>query len=161
MAEAIGITASVIAIVTLGFQVAKGLHSVADQIGAAGAEVRLYAREISDFANLLNRIRTDVLTLSDVPFNARTLIEDVTSVCDKVLQPFRRLQSTLDAFATRFRHTPGKLKNFGLCVKWAFARKKELLFYLEALRSQHRVLDTALAIANLQMGKDQTPDSVW
>ncbi|KAL4875734.1 nucleoside phosphorylase domain-containing protein [Aspergillus karnatakaensis] len=160
MAEAIGITASVIAIVTLGFQVAKGLYNVADQIGAAGAEVRMYAGEISDFAKLLNHIRTDILTLSNVPFNARTLIEDVTSVCDKVLQPFKRLQSTLDAFATRFKHAPGKLRNLGVRVKWAFSRKKELLFYLGALRSQHRVLDTALAIAKLQMGKDQPPDSV-
>jgi hypothetical protein len=160
MADPLSITASVVGIVTLGFQVAKGLYQFADGIGSAGEEVRLYAGEINEFSKLLNHIRTQILESPNIPFDSRSLIRDVIDVCDKVLQPFHRLQNTLHSFFTRFKQSPRKLKQFGLRVKWVFASKKKLLFYLEALRNQHRILNTALDLANLQTGEDRRPQSI-
>ncbi|KAL2811777.1 nucleoside phosphorylase domain-containing protein [Aspergillus granulosus] len=160
MADPLSITASIVGIVTLGFQVAKGLYQFADGIGSAGEEVRLYAGEVNEFSKLLNYIRTQILDSPDLPFNSQSLIRDVIDVCDKVLQPFHRLQNTLNSFFTQFKQSPKKLKQFGLRVKWVFSSKKKLLFYLEALRSQHRILNTALDLANLQTTKDRRPQSI-
>lgn len=161
MADPLSITASIVGIVTLGFQVAKGLYQFADGIGSAGEEVRLYAGEINEFSRLLNHIRTQILESPDLPFDSRSFIRDVVDVCDKVLQPFHRLQNTLNSFFTRFKQSPKKLQQFGFRVKWVFSSKKKLLIYLEALRSQHRILNTALDVANLQTARDRGPQSIW
>ncbi|KAB8239574.1 nucleoside phosphorylase domain-containing protein [Aspergillus alliaceus] len=160
MADPLSITASIIGIATLGFQIAKGLYKIADGIGSAGEEVRLYAGEINEFSKLLNHIRAQILATPDIPFSSRSLIKDVIDICDKVLQPFHCLQKTLESFFTRFKQSPNKLKKFGLGVGWVFCYKKKLLFYLDTLRNQHRILNTALDLANLQTTKDRTPQSI-
>jgi hypothetical protein len=160
MADPLSIAASIVGIVTLGFQVVRGLYQIADCIGSAGKEVRLYAEEINQFSQLLSHIRAQILAAPDIPFNSRSLIKDVVDICDKILQPFHRLQNTLDSFFIRFKQSPKKLKQFGFRIKWVFCDKKKLLFYLDALRNQHRILNTALDLANLQTTKDRTPPIV-
>ncbi|KJK63836.1 hypothetical protein P875_00064708 [Aspergillus parasiticus SU-1] len=160
MADPLSITASIFGIVTLGFQVAKGLYQIADGIGFAGEEVRLYAAEINEFSKLLTHIRAQILATPDIPFSSRSLIKDIVDICDKILQPFHRLQNTLESFFARFKQSPQKLKQFGFRVKWIFHDKRKLLFYLEALRNQHRILNTALDLANLQTLKDRTAQNI-
>jgi cell division protein ZapA (FtsZ GTPase activity inhibitor) len=161
MADPLSITASIVGIVSLGFQVAKGLYQLADGIGSAEEEVRVYAGEINEISKLLNHIRVTILATPNVPFDSRSLINDVIDICDKVLQPFHRLQTTLLSFLTRFKQSPKKLKQFALRIKWVFCDKRKLLFYLDALRSQHRILNTALDLANLQTTTDRTPQNIW
>jgi hypothetical protein len=157
MGDPLSIAASIVGIVTLGFQLARGLYQIVDCIGSAGKEVRLNAEEINQFSELLNHIRAQMLAAPEIPLNSRSLIKDVVDICDKILQPFHRLQNTLDSFIIRFKQSPRKLKQFGFRVKWIFCEKKKLLFYLDALRNQHRILNTALNLANLQTTKDRTP----
>lgn len=161
MADPLSITASIVGIVTLGFQVAKGLYQIADGIGTAGEEVRLYAGEINEFSKLLAHIRTEILTTPDIPFDSRSLIKDVVDICDKVLEPLHCLQEILKSFFTRFKQSPKKLKQFALRVRWIFRDKRKLLFYLDALRSQHRILNTALDLASLHTTRDRSPQNIW
>lgn len=126
--DPLSITASIVGLVTLGFQVVKGLYQIADAIGSAGEEVRLYAGEINRFSKLLNLIRAQILATPDIAFDSRSLIKDVIDICHKVLQPFHRLQNTLDAFLARFKQSPKKLKQFGFRVRWVFSDKRKLLF---------------------------------
>lgn len=128
MTDPLSITASIVGLVTLGFQVVKGLYQIADAIGSAGEEVRLYAGEINRFSKLLNLIRAQILATPDIAFDSRSLIKDVIDICHKVLQPFHRLQNTLDAFLARFKQSPKKLKQFGFRVRWVFSDKRKLLF---------------------------------
>jgi hypothetical protein len=46
MADPLSITASILAVVIAGFKAAKGLYQLADGIGSAGMEARIYAEEI-------------------------------------------------------------------------------------------------------------------
>jgi hypothetical protein len=71
---------------------------------------------------------------------------DVMDICDRVLLPLNRLQGTLQPLLVRFRQGSGELRQFGLRVQWCFSRKDKLLCYREALKAQHRVLDTILEL---------------
>jgi hypothetical protein len=58
MADPLSLSATVIGIATTGFAVALGLYQIADGIGSAGREVRLYADEVGGFSKMLKMVGT-------------------------------------------------------------------------------------------------------
>ncbi len=160
MADPLGLAAGVIGIAATGFAVAQGLYQIADGIGSAGQEVRIYADEIDAFSKLLKMVRAELLRPSSIFLDEQSLVRDVMDICDRVLQPLNRLQNTLRPLLVRFRSCPGKLRQFGLRVQWYFSCKDKLLFYREALRSQHRILDTTLELMILQANRDKSAQNV-
>ena len=156
MADPLG----VIGIAATGFAVAQGLYQIADGIGSAGQEVRIYADEVDAFSKLLKMVRAELLRPSGVSLDEQSLVKDVMDICDRVLQPLNRLQSTLKPLLVRFRNSSGKLRQFGLRVQWFFSSKDKLLFYREALKAQHRILDTTLELMILQANRDKSPQNV-
>lgn len=160
MSDPLSIATAVIGIAATGFTVAQGLYQIADGIGSAGKEVRIYADEIDAFSKLLKAVRAELLRPPPVSFDEQSLVNDVLDICDRVLLPLNRLQNTLKPLLVRFNNSSGKLRQFGLRVQWFFSSKDKLLFYREALRAQHRILDTTLELMILQANKDKSPQNV-
>jgi hypothetical protein len=119
--------------------------------------VRLYADEVGSFSKMLKMVGTQVLPPSDISSDEQSLIMDVMDICDRVLLPLNRLQGTLQPLLVRFRQSSGKLRQFGLRVQWYFSSKDKLLCYREALKAQHRVLDTILELMILRATRERTP----
>jgi hypothetical protein len=158
MSDPISISGTAVRVISLGLTVAKGLYLIADGIGSAGREVRMYADEIDSFSKLLNRVTIELEKSSALPHDLQSLLNDVIGICDRVLTPLDSLQRTLKPLLTGFRDSPGKLHQFGLRIQRTFVTKDKLLFYREALQGQHRVLDTTLEIIILR--STRSPESL-
>ena len=150
MSDPLSVTASIASLAVTGFALAKGLGRIADGLGAAGREVRLYANETLAFARLLHRVREELCRLADVPADTMTLLRDVVDVCERVLAALDRVHVTLEPLLERFARSPRKLIQLGLRLRWVFGKKAEMLFYRDALAAQHRLLDTVLDVMILQ-----------
>jgi hypothetical protein len=97
MADPLSITASILAVVGAEFKVAKGLHQLADGIGSAGVEVRVYTEEIDSFAKLLQRVREQIKQRpGQVSSFEENLLRDIIDVCDRVMRPINGLQEKLN-----------------------------------------------------------------
>ena len=161
MADPLSITASILAVVVAGFKAAKGLYQLADGIGSAGMEARIYAEEINSFSKLLQRTREQITQRSEqISSFEETLLREIINICDRVIRPINGIQESLNPILVRFRSSPSKLRSFGLRVQWMFCSKDKLLFYRGALRGQHRLLDTTLALMILQYTKDRSPQNI-
>jgi hypothetical protein len=161
MADPLSITASIITLATVGFQIAKGLHQLANTIGTAGQEVRLYATEIDSFSKVLEMLRQEITSRPhNLSSKAGRLFESLVDICGRALDPMNRLQTNLNSMLVRFKDSPNKIRQFGLKIQWYFSAKDELLFYRDALRGQHRMLDTTLATLTYLALKDQGPKAV-
>ena len=161
MSDPLSVTAAIVAVVTVGFQVAKGLHQLADGIGSVGMEARIYAEEIDSFSKLLQRIKEQVLQQPE-QFSSfeMNLLQDIIDVCKRVLHPINRIQEKLNPLLTKFRSSQSWLRAFGLRAQWMFSAKDKLLFYRGALRGQHRLLDTTLELMILKATKDRSPQNI-
>jgi hypothetical protein len=161
MSDPLSLTAAILAVVTAGFQVAKGLHQLADGIGSVGMEARIYAEEIDSFSKLLQRIKEQVLQQPE-QFSSfeMNLLQDIVDVCKRVLHPINRIQQKLNPLLIKFRSSQSWLRAFGLRVQWIFSAKEKLLFYRGALRGQHRLLDTTLELMILKATKDRSPQNI-
>lgn len=160
MAETVGLAASVFQIANVGFNVAKGLHSIADDIGSAGREVRAYADEISGFSKLLDRVRTEVLHTPGMDQDEHSMLKDVLDICDRVLKPFSQLQDMLKPLLVHYGTSPGKLKQLGLRIYYIFSCRRELLFYRDLVKAQHRMLDTIMTAIMLRLTNHKAPQSI-
>ena len=161
MSDPLSIAAGVIGIAATGFAVARSLYRIADGIGTAGDEVRIYADEIDAFSKLLRKVREELLRYDQIPHSTGSLLEDVVHICERVLAVLNALRTTLDPLLVKFAQSPGKLLHFGLRLQWIFSQKAKLLFYRDALRGQHRVLDSLLDIMILQSTRDRSPQYIW
>jgi hypothetical protein len=161
MADPLSISASIIAVVGAGFKVAKGLHQLADEIGSASVEVRVYGEEIDSFAKLVQRIREQITQRAgQVSSFEENLLRDIIDVCGRVMRPINGLQEKLNPLLERFRDSPSKLRSFRLRVQWISKSKEKILFYRGALRGQHRLLDTTLDLMILQSTMDKSPQNI-
>jgi hypothetical protein len=129
MPDPLSIAAAVTGIAATGFAVANGLYTIADGIGSAGQEVRIYGDEVGAFSKLLIRGRSELLQPAHTSSEDTSLIKDVLDICDRILAPLERLQKTLSPLLVRFRESPGKLRQVGIRIHWIFSRKAKLLFY--------------------------------
>jgi hypothetical protein len=159
MADPLSITASIIAVASASFSIAKGLCKVADALGSTGQEIHMYSREIDDFARLLKNVQWVMDSASGGSPDEGTLVQDVLDICHRVLDPINRLQKSLNRFLASFQHNRSKLHHFGLLARWYFRERRELLFFRGALQSQHRVLNTILELMVLR-SQLATPSTV-
>jgi hypothetical protein len=141
-------------VATAGFTVAQGLYQIADGIGSAGREVRIYAKEITAFSKVLQLIQTNVLRPGRVSLDELGLVKDITDICKEVLAPLTRIQNTLTPIITRYKDSAKKIEQIGKRIHWYFSQKQKLLFYREALRGHQQNLDSALAALNYDATRD-------
>ncbi|KAJ6440248.1 Complex 1 LYR protein [Purpureocillium lavendulum] len=160
MADPFGIVSGSAGIISLGFTIAQGLLQIADAIGSAGREVRIYAEEINAFSKLLKYVRTELQSSTDIALDLQSLVNDVMDVCDRVLHPLNVLQSTLKPLLTKFQVSPRKFRQLALRLQWTFTYKEKLTFYREVLRSQRGILDTTLEVILLQATRDRSRPSI-
>jgi predicted hotdog family 3-hydroxylacyl-ACP dehydratase len=121
--DPLSLAANIIAVTFAGFKVAKGLHSLADGIGFAGREVRIYADEIDSFAKLLGRVKEQLSQGGDECSYEKYLLQDILHVCKRVLEPINRIQEQLNPLLVSLHATASKLKHFTLRVQWMFSSK--------------------------------------
>jgi hypothetical protein len=110
-----------------GAMEAHPISTLADGIGSAGKEVRIYADEMYSFSNLLQRVKESLLQAKrtqsgDVFIYEKSLFLDVLGVCTRVLEPITRIQQRLTPLLGRFSEGI-KLKNFALRIQWMFITK--------------------------------------
>jgi hypothetical protein len=160
MAEPLSITANILAVAMTGFKLAQGLYQLADGIGSAGKEVRVYADEIDALSKLLQLIRIHIESAPAEFSYERTLLRDILDACGRILGQIGRIQISLTPLMDRFRSSESKMKALSVRIQWIFCCKDKLLFYLAALRGQHRLLDTTLALMVLQKPKDRSSENL-
>lgn len=163
MSDPLSVTASVLAVATAAFQVAKALNELAEGIGSAGAEVRFYANELDSFAKLLRVIETHVSDREDEASAVEHgLLLEIVGVCKRTLEPIKSVQTKLSPLLERYRDSHSKLRSFGLRIWWIFSKKGEMLFYRGALRRQHELLDTTLSsmILKATSTRDKSPRNI-
>ncbi|KAL1591703.1 hypothetical protein SLS60_011702 [Paraconiothyrium brasiliense] len=145
MSDPLSVSASVLTVVGSGFAIAKELYQIADGIGSAGAQVRIYADEIRLFSELLGHTRDELRNNSQRPRpRAEHLIMDILHVFESVLEPPKQLQATLNPLLLRFRSSPTRLLQIALRVRWLFSAKDKLLWYRESLKVLNGILNTTL-----------------
>jgi hypothetical protein len=169
MADPLSTAATVFGVVGRGFTIAKGLYEIADGIGSAGEEVRIYADEIDAFSKVLHRVDVELeifrseSTSPDASHLCRDLqnvVEVVLTVCKRVLEPLSQIQNTLRPLLVQYRDSPSKFRQLSLRVQWIFKTRSKLLFYREALRGQKGILDTALVLSIFQTTRNKTPQNI-
>jgi hypothetical protein len=154
--DPLSLSASVIAVTTVSFQVAKGLYKLADGIGSAGTEVRVSANQVSNFSTLLMSINKEVSKPTRISAVEQTLVLDIVGVCDGLMQPLKKLQQALDPLMSRYRDSAEKLRQFGLRLQFYFSCKGKLLYYLDLLGKHSATINVALGVMNLQENRDKT-----
>jgi hypothetical protein len=154
MSDPLSVAASIAGVVTAGFKVAQGLYQIADGIGTAGVEVRVYAKEISAFSKVLHLIKEKVLRPARGTVDELVLVKDITDICQEVLAPLTRIHDTLKPLLERYRDSKRKVEQLGKRIHWYFSQKQKLLFYREALRGHQQNLDSVLAAMNYDATKD-------
>ncbi|RYP40283.1 hypothetical protein DL767_001826 [Monosporascus sp. MG133] len=118
MSDPFSIASGAAGIISLGLTIAQGLFQIADGIGSAGQEVRIYAEEINAFSKLLKRVKTELEDSTDVSVDIQSLINDVIDICNRVLKPLDGLQNTLKPLLNHFRSSPSKFRQLGLRLQW-------------------------------------------
>lgn len=152
MADPLSIATGIAGVVATGFSIAQSLHQIADTIGTAGIEVRIYAKEISSFSKVLQLIKEKVFRV--IGNTVLVLVKEITDICEEVLAPLARLQVTLEPLLGRYRGDEKKAEQIAKRVLWYFSTKQKLLFYREALRGHKQNLDIVLAGMNYDATRD-------
>lgn len=117
MAEIVGLVASIITLVELGFTISKGISSVANEFGSASVHIKVIATDtravaliLRDLQKRLERQRTVAAEVRDVAIEivtlCRTDIEDIGDFL-KSLQP---QQGERVRFTQKLRWIVGKSK---------------------------------------------------
>lgn len=154
MPDPVSIVTGIAGVVNTGFKAAQGLYQIADGIGSAGLEVRIYAKEITSFSKVLQLIKEKVVRPAGVTEDELVLVKEITDICEEVLAPLVRIQETLKPLLDRYKDSKKKFEQFGKRVHWYFSQKQKLLFYREALRGHRQNLDTVLAAMNYDATRD-------
>ncbi|KAF1972590.1 hypothetical protein BU23DRAFT_161035 [Bimuria novae-zelandiae CBS 107.79] len=145
MADPISVTASILTLLGSGIAIAQELYQLADGIGSAGQQVRFYADEVCLFSELLGHTREDFQRSLHKPGpRAEQLVMYILDVFERVLEPLKQLQATLNPLLLRYCESPTKLLQFALRICWLFFVKDKLLWYRESLRVLNGVLNTTL-----------------
>jgi hypothetical protein len=150
------LSAGVIAVTTVSFQVAKGLYQLADGIGSAGTEVRVSADQVSNFSTLLMSINKEVSKPTRISAVEQTLVLDIVGVCKGLMEPLKNIQQALEPLLARYRDSTEKIRQFGLRLKLYFSCKGKLLYYLDLLGKHSATINVALGVMNLQENRDKT-----
>ncbi|KAK1762671.1 hypothetical protein QBC33DRAFT_623432 [Phialemonium atrogriseum] len=96
----------------------------------------------------------------NVSIDLQSLIQDVVNNCERLLTPLDNLKITLTSLLAHFRDSPGKFRQFGIRLQWIFTSKSNIVFYREALRGQHRILDITLQIMIYLTTRDRSLENI-
>lgn len=152
MSDLLSVTVGVGSVAALGLSIAKGLYEIADDMGTASQEVRIYADEVDGFVKLLLHIQTTmdetmcaVRKVADIKVQVQTIVE----TCFGILKPLEEIQKALSPLVQRFHNSPSKMTQVALRIRWIFSSKGKFVFYREMLNRQHRMLNSYLTAASL------------
>lgn len=148
MAE-IGLIASVLAVAGAGFTVAKSLFSLANTIGGAGAEVRVFATDTAMFSQTLEHLGEKLRAMHSPSGPVLRTAEDLADVCKRTLEPLREQLESLEPLLERCRNSERVMYQFALRVRWAFKHRSKVLFYRRTLDSLKMTLACLLGSMNL------------
>jgi hypothetical protein len=94
MADQVSVAQDFAKAATTGFELAQQLHKIAHRVGAAGAEVRIYAKKANAFSKLLFLLRSKIL-LSSRCSNLNLNLRKKSRISVLSLPPLTRVQQTL------------------------------------------------------------------
>lgn len=154
MVDPLSIAKGIEIIATTGFTVAQELYQIANGIGSAGVEVRIYSKDISSFSKVLLLIKEKALRPNGVTSDELDLLKLVTDICEEVWAPLKRIQETLKPLLEKYKNSNRKFEQIKKRVQWYFSQKQNLLFYREALRNHQHNLEIALAAMNYSATRD-------
>lgn len=157
MVDPLSPLASAGGIATLCFAIARGLHSVVDDLSRAGIEVRDFADEIEAFAHLFSQVECTVGGLRRSSTEMSDLTSQIKSIldnCHRHLESLNRIQQRLLPLLERFRGSPSKLRQTALRIRWIFFMKARVAYYRKLLHTQHQILHTLVAQVPTQLIQD-------
>lgn len=157
MTDPLSVTASVAAVITIGVSIAKGLYQIADTMGSAGREVRVYASDIQLMSSVLEGISDQLHKKARQSWSkAERVIEDILAVCNEILEPMNEIQATLLPLLQRYKDSNKKLRQVGARVWWFFKYKEKMLAYRQSLQNLNITLNTQLAAMKLNAATSTT-----
>lgn len=166
------LTASIIGIISAGSKVALILSAVASDVGSAGKEAQVVAREIRSFCAVLRSITKtvdQVIGHADQMEHCRDVISDMTDVSREMFTEILNLVEELQKAAWGGRsanHSPendfSPKLNLGRRIRWVF-NKPQLSFLRSAIEAYKADLTLALGTMQLarglEIGSDQAAAS--
>ena len=155
MGDPVSVAASVLTLATTGFAIAKGLCHVANEIGSAGEEVRVYSQEVDGTCQVLQNI---LFALGEHHAQGvvyeQILLANIVSVCSRLLEPLHRLQSVLVPLLDKLDRTVKKLRQVGLRLKWIFSTRSKLLLCRALISNLRGDLHMLLTLLLIRRGVD-------
>lgn len=155
------LAASIIGIISAGSKVALILSTVASEVGSAGKEAQVVAREIRSFCSILRGITKTVDGLmgnADQMDHCRDVIAEMTDVSREMFIEILNLTEDLQKTAWGGRNVIGdeapKL-NLARRIKWAF-NKPKLGFLRSAIEAYKADLSLALGAIQLAQSSGST-----
>lgn len=136
MAEAVGLAAGVLGLAQVGWEVAKGLHDLADEISSAGEAVRIFANDFLLFVQTVQTLGDLIDDLPPVSRRTEATTEELLEVAmEQVVVPFRDMLGQLAPLLVSWRDSPSRMRQLSVRIQWAFKHKDRVLFYHSALNA--------------------------
>ncbi|KAF2117990.1 hypothetical protein BDV96DRAFT_644323 [Lophiotrema nucula] len=155
MTDPLSVAASVLTLATTGFAIAKGLYHIANEIGSAGEEVRLYSQEVDGTCQVLQNI---LFALEEHHAQGivyeQILLASIVSVCSRLMEPLHRLQIVLVPLLDKFKRSVKKLYQVGLKLKWVFSTRSKLLLCRALISNLRGDLHMLLTLLLIRKGSD-------
>ena len=146
MAEAIGLTASLITLVATAYSSCKTLHDLSSGICNAPRHIRALSQDLDDYYLVLGTLQS-LLSDQDYHFTAShaSTSKDLAMVLENSLAVFKDLNTILGTYKKR-----GSLASVGkrACWRWHF-EEKEIEARRRSLNAHKLTMNTAISVANL------------
>jgi hypothetical protein len=157
MSDPLSVSASILTVVAAGIAIAKGLHQIADGIASAGEQVRTYATRFYIFSNLLQEIDEQLMKKPPQFWSrAEHLILEILDVCERVMEPIKQIQKTLNSLLLRYANSPGKIRQISMRIYWLFRAKDKMLWHFASLEALTNLLNTTLATMRMRLADTNT-----
>lgn len=154
------IAAGVVGLAGAGIAVSKGLVQIADAIGSAGEEVRVLVSDIDTFSQMLVNLSEALRAPTAASRSTQNTAEDVIDICERILNPFKRLISKLEPLLQKYHESEHQMRQLRIRFQWYFRHKSKVTFYQTALGQLKLSLSCLLATMNLQESRVKTPQSI-
>jgi ribosomal protein S14 len=147
--EAIGIAASVLAVMNGLHSLGTGLWKVANRIGDSGREINHLANELMRSRSVFEQV-LHVLQGSENPLGKDdNLVRDALTQCRQIMRPLANALGTMTRYTTEGRPR-SVLRDFGLLLRFQFRHKKRFIFLRKRANGLHKTLKTTLMLIQIQ-----------
>ncbi|KAI9698554.1 MAG: hypothetical protein M1820_007444 [Bogoriella megaspora] len=151
MAEAVGLTASILAIAGAATRLSVGLYEIASVLKDAGREIRTIAFEISSFSRVLKEISAVLQNINKVIWRAKYIAEDLVQICQSVQLDGENLLRILEPLVQK---NANRSQHIALRLRWLFQRSK-FIYYRETMTSLKLNLQLLLSIIQITRESDE------